>query len=349
MVLLAFPRNIIKTVESALTSTWVFVVAHYQVGIDGGHVLPALLKLNRLRNYEILIIAFLHTLPLAASTSHDASFWRTIRENNFAVPPHESVGDLALEIAELAAETDPVLRDKLGYEILAAWVYRQHLLSGEQLEALRRKLVPAMTFHIGESDTDTVFRRSFSALYMSILAAQDLREPFLSSSAFKETLDSALRCYAEEKDLRGYVPEKGWAHATAHVADLLKFLGRNPKLSVEDQKRMVAAIAQRCRTVPSVLVWGEDARMAAALLSLVADKGFEPSIFDDWFHALVAENKHLWKAPKIDIPQYVSVRTQSNVLAQLLAKMAAEKGNDQTHTFQMSLSDILNKLDHPDE
>src|SRR5437868_13241716 len=217
--------------------------------------------------WAILIAAFQPVLPISAvKEAHNAAFWKTIKEHNFAVPSHESAGALALEIADLAGSTDPLLRDSCGYEILANWIYRNNLLTGEQLEALRAKLLPAMLAHIGESNNDTVLGRSFSALYMSILAAQDLRKPFLSTAAFKETLNTALQCYAEEKDLRGYVPVKGWAHATAHVADLFKFLARNPDLSVEDQKRIVSGVLQRCRTAHLVFIWGEDARMAAALL-----------------------------------------------------------------------------------
>ncbi len=252
-------------------------------------------------------------------------FWKSIRDQSFTVPPNESVAHLALKIADLAAETDPILRDECGYEILETWVYRRGLLTGNELEALRRKLLPGMTFHIGESDTDTVFHRSFSALYMSILAAEDLRKPFLSSSAFRETLDTALRCYTEEKDFRGYVPKKGWAHATAHVADLLKFLGRNVRLSTEDQKRIVAGVSQRCRNSPSAFTWGEDARMAAALLSIVDRKDFDTSAFREWFGRLVDENKELWKMPPIDIAAYVGVRSQANVLAHFAAKIDLQK------------------------
>ena len=303
------------------------------------------LKRNRLCDCGILIAALLYVPLLAASGSHDAGFWKAIREHNFAVPQHESAGNLALEIADLAAETDPALRDNCGYEILAAWIYRQNLLTGEQLEALRRKLLPKMTFHIGESETDTVFQRSFSALYMSIVAAQDLRKPFLSAVGFKETLDTALRCYAEEKDLRGYVPVKGWAHATAHVADLLKFLARSSHLSAKDQKRIVAGVSQRCRTAHVVFTWGEDARMASALLSIVDRKDFDASIFDEWFKALIAEYKELWKGPNIDNALYVNVRTQTNVLAHLAAKIAAQKDSEAPKQFRDALNATLSQID----
>ena len=158
-----------------------------------------------------------------------------------------------------------------------------------------------MFSHIGESENDTVFGRSFSALYMSILAAQDLPKPFLSAAAFRETLDTALQCYAGEKDLRGYVPVTGWAHTTGHIADLLKFLARNPHLSAEDQKRIVNGVLQRCRTAHLVFTRGEDTRMAAALLSVIGRKDFNASPFETWFQALITENKELLKSPAIDV------------------------------------------------
>jgi hypothetical protein len=293
------------------------------------------------------LIAVLQAAPLisAAGETHDAAFWRAIKDHNFAVPSHESAGALALEIADLAASTDPSLRDGCGYETLVAWIYRDNLLTGEHLETLRRKLLPPMISHIGESENDTVFARSFSALYLSILAAQDLRKPFLSAAAFKETLDTALRCYAEEKDLRGYVLGKGWAHATAHVADLLKFLARSPHLSAEDQKRIVNGVSQRCRTAHLVFTWGEDARMAAALLSIVDRKDFSASAFETWFQSLITENKELWKSLAIDAEAYASVRVQANVLAHLVAKSTPQKKNIAQPSFLDALQATLAKVD----
>ena len=281
---------------------------------------------------------------LGAGGSHDIAFWKSIRAHEFAVPAGESADKLALEIVDLAGDPDPVLRDECGYEILADWIYKKNLLPGETLEAVRRKLIPGMTYHIGESDNPTVYRRSFSALYMSIVAARDLRESFLSESAFRETLTTALNCYGNERDLRGYVSGNGWAHATAHVADLLKFLGRNPKLNVTDQARIITAIQQRCRSVPSVFVWGEDARMAAALASLVMRKDFDPASFEPWFKALSAENKELWKGSPLDTAAYVHVRTQSNVLAQLAARLAAVANDAVSQPFRAALNATLSEL-----
>jgi Protein of unknown function (DUF2785) len=298
----------------------------------------------RCRCYFLSCSLITMAVPAIAASPHDISFWKSIAEHDFAIPAGEDAGRLALEIADLAGSPDPVLRDNCGYETLAAWIYRDHRLTPNELETLRQKLLPAVFFHIGESGNDTIFRRSFSALYMSILAAEDLKKPFLSKTAFQETLDAGLRCFAEEKDLRGYVVGKGWAHATAHVADLLKFLARNDKMSPELQKRVVLAAAQRARTANSVFVWGEDARIAAALLSLINRKDFDPSGFRDWFGALVPENRELWKSTAIEPNAYASVRVQANVLAHLSAKIAAEKETFVTREFRSLLNATLSQV-----
>jgi hypothetical protein len=280
-----------------------------------------------------------------ASRPHDVAIWKANTEANLAVPAAESAGQLALELPALAASTDPALRDGCGYEILAAWVYRDHLLSAEQLEALRLKLSPGMTAHLGEAENDTVFLRSFSALYLSILAAEDLRHPFLSPPAFKQTLDLALQSYAREKDLRGYVPGKGWAHATAHVADLLKFLGRSPHLSKEEQKLIVNAIAQRCRSAGSVFSHGEDARMAAALLSIAERKDCDEEVFRSWCEQLTKDFDELWKSTDLNLQAYASVRLQTDVLVHLLAKMARRNDAAIPKNLREVIGTTLNKVD----
>jgi hypothetical protein len=202
-----------------------------------------------------------------------------------------------------------------------------------------------MTAHLGEAENDTVFVRSFSALYLSILAAEDLRHPFLSPPAFKQTLDLALQSYAREKDLRGYVPGKGWAHATAHVADLLKFLGRSPHLSKEEQKLIVNAVAQRCRSAGSVFSHGEDARMAAALLSIAERKDCDEEVFRSWCEQLTKDFDELWKSTDFNLQAYASVRLQTDVLVHLLAKMARRNDAAIPKNLRKVIGTTLNKVD----
>jgi len=113
---------------------------------------------------------------------------------------------------------------------------------------------------------------------------------------------------------------------------------------MKNQKRIVSSISQRCRTAHLVFTWGEDFRMAAALLSIVDRKDFDASPFQ-MFQALITENKELWKSPAIDAKAYASVRVQANVLARLATKAAPEKDNIAPPSFRDALQATLGKVE----
>src|SRR5690349_14843901 len=124
----------------------------------------------------LIVLAVSQPIHLA-NAGHDASFWKQVRADKFAVPPNESPDKLVFELIDLTGNTDPVLRDECGYEIFATWIYREQRFNPEQLNLIAKTLLPGMTFQIGQTGNDSVFRRSFSALYMSVLAAEDLQKP----------------------------------------------------------------------------------------------------------------------------------------------------------------------------
>lgn len=274
----------------------------------------------------VLALALPLSLPVAAQQKvHDRSFWTALAGKGFAVPEEESVRDLALEAADLLSSLDPELRDGVGYEALARWVYVEGLLPAEDLEALRRKLQAGLTRQIGEAAGEAAYGRSFSALGLSILAAADLKKPWLSREAFDELLAATAAFLGAERDVRGFVPGRGWVHATAHAGDVLKFLARSPRLTPAGQGQIVAAVAGRLRTAGVVFAWGEDERLAQALLSLTRRKDFDPSPFEAWFSSLAAENAALWKnGSSIDPAAFVAVRAQKQALVHLAALLGRE-------------------------
>ena len=85
---------------------------------------------------------------------------------------------------------------------------------------------------LGEHGTDTVFRRSFSALVLAecIDARQRTRRRWLPDDKLLSWGDRLAAWLVRERDLRGFVPGKGWAHALAHGADALGALAESPRL-----------------------------------------------------------------------------------------------------------------------
>jgi hypothetical protein len=256
-------------------------------------------------------------------TPHDRPFWRAVIAQNYQVPAGQAAAPLAMELAAMVASKDPELRDNFGYEILANWIHRSGKLNAEDLDGLRKFFVPVALKGLGELEADSVFPRSFALLNLKELAAADLKAPYLTQTTFDALFELAVNALSAEKDLRGYVPEKGWAHATAHAADLLRILARNNKFTFAQQTRAVAVIAARIRSAGIVFSWGEDARLAAALASVGNRENMDTATFDAWFAALIAEHQQLW-AGAFDASAYVRVRAQVNTLTQLAALVARQ-------------------------
>ena len=229
----------------------------------------------------LALCGFANAAP-AAGSSHDIRFWTTLKHNDFKLAPGASAGALTLEATDFLSSTDPTLRDGIAYEALAAWIHRDHLLRADELELVRKKLVGQARKGVDGGDADEIFGRSFALLGLSVLAAQDIRQPFMSPAARAEVLGLGLAALEREQDLRGFVVDKGWAHITAHSADLLKFLARNPKTTPAQATLIVEHVAERVRTAGIVFVWGEDARLAAALDAVAERADVDPTPLSTW-------------------------------------------------------------------
>ncbi len=288
---------------------------------------------------QLLIALVVSVVAEPARSAADARarpFWRSLRDQEFKVPADTVMLPLALEATRLLGSTDPELRDAIGYEALEAWIYRDQRLSPAELDELRVVLMRNALHGLGNSEDDSLFLRSFSDLALSVLAAQDLRASFLGSTAFNALVDLGLRSLQQERDLRGYVPHKGWGHATAHCADLLKFLARNPQLTPDQQGRVIEAIAHRLQTAGRVFTWGEDARLAAVLSSLAHRPDADLAPFEAWFKSLREEHARVWTGT-LEPARYVRERAQLNALAELAAELDTDVSPERTQAVRAAL------------
>lgn len=239
--------------------------------------------------HGLLTLLFLTTAPGAAWTqTHDTAFWRALAEKRFAVPEGQSVDALAREASRLLASPDPELRDDIGYSALATWIYRERNVSDATLRVLMDEWIANLSAGVGERDTDSVFRRSFSALALALLVARDNEEPWLERAEFARLLEAALAYLAAERDVRGFDAQKGWMHSVAHTADLLKFLARSRHLQVAGQRAILTAIAAKLDAVDVALTHGEDERLARVVVSIAARDDFDQAAFGSWLKALIA-------------------------------------------------------------
>jgi hypothetical protein len=212
---------------------------------------------------------------------HGREFWKSIVKNNYAIPSKQAF-PLAQELNKYLGSTDPELRDDLAYSILSHWIVDQDKLSPNELLTLLPLWEANLHGGIGESGTDSIFTRSFSVLCLAAVAERDLKEPFLGPDRFRTLLDESLTYLDEERDLRAFSARKGWMHATAHTADLLVMLARNPLLGKQDQARILAAITKRLATANIIFSYGEQDRLANVVAAVISRKDFDGERWHTW-------------------------------------------------------------------
>ena len=176
--------------------------------------------------------------------AHDTAFWMALAAKDFAVPEGESAGALALEAADLLSSPDPALRDGVGYEALARWVYGDGLVPPADLERLRLRLQAGLKKG-PRRDERRLGLRAVVLRHRPLDPRRRRPEDARGSRRRRSTTSSRPRppTSAPRRTLRGFVAGSGWVHATAHTADVLKFLARNPKLTPAGQARIVEAVA----------------------------------------------------------------------------------------------------------
>jgi hypothetical protein len=93
-------------------------------------------------------------------------------------------------------------------------------------------------------------------------------------------------------DPRGYVPEKGWAHALAHTADLLYVLAENRHLGRENLEQILQRIALKLiGPTDWIYIHGEEDRLARAVIAIYQRQ----LTSQDWLAIFTPEGGKNWK------------------------------------------------------
>jgi hypothetical protein len=260
--------------------------------------------------------------PSLAAESRGKPFWKALA-SECVVPAGESAAGLVRAAVSLLGSPDSEWRDDIGYGVVASCVYRKKRLLPEERRALVAELSANLRRGIGEAGTDTVLLRSFSALDLSLLAALEVQDPALDASGLRRLVDDALAYLRDERDLRGIEPRVGWIHATAHTADLLKFLARDARLAPADHARLLDAAWSKLTTPGTpVFTHAEDERLAAALVSLVRRSDFDLAVLEPWLARFVAQEKQVWEVSPPEPAALDASQNARNLLRSLYVQLS---------------------------
>ncbi|SDJ15845.1 DUF2785 domain-containing protein [Salimicrobium halophilum] len=176
-----------------------------------------------------------------------------------------------LEIVGVLGSTDAELRDELGYETLLKLLVHKNYLNGHELKRLLQYAISDnMLLHdIGRENEDSVFLRSFSALLVTLLLHRDNQDEYLSKAEYDEVVHRIVDYCEKERDFRGFVPEKGWAHAPAHISDAIDECVKSRYVDIEVCRSLWEGLKNLLLHAPFVYSCEEDERMAIPMLAML--------------------------------------------------------------------------------
>jgi hypothetical protein len=203
------------------------------------------------------------------------------------VPSDRPLDDLTAELTRMLGDPDPALRDGTAYPTLTTWLDRG--VYDDLLAGLGDGMALGLLAGLGAQDDDSVFRRSFSALVLGECIARDNARPLLPGGKILEWGDRLATWLLRERDLRGYVPGKGWAHAVAHGADTLATLANSPHLATPELTVILDVIADRVLLpVDRLFTNGEPDRLAFATMNVLRRNVVPLRVLEPWVARLAA-------------------------------------------------------------
>ncbi|MCM3006472.1 DUF2785 domain-containing protein [Priestia koreensis] len=239
--------------------------------------------------------------------------------------------------------TDAELRDELIYGTFARLIRGGHLENYQLQHMLKTCLDDNHLFyHLSESSGDAVFTRSFSSLVICLLLDQDHQAHFLTKQEIQEITDKSIRYVKEEKDTRGYVEEKGWAHSIAHGADLLASIVEHPSFELTRSEDILLCI-QNALFKGTVYTDDEDERLIVIIERLLK-KGLEEAVLENWIASLFHHLHIRWEQEARSLAAYRLKTSVMNFARTLYFRLRFYgKGEDAQKQIEQQINHWYNK------
>lgn len=264
-----------------------------------------------------------------------------IRANGYNFTNYD-LDDLSLKMIRNIGTTDFVLRDELIYTAFGQMILLKDLLDKNQLNKLLEICLDDhhLFYGLGERKTDSVFARAFSVLVLGLVLDADNRHSFLSKREFSFVVEKVFKYFKSERDIRGYVEGKGWAHALAHAADTLNVIASHSYSTEKESMDLLKIIKSKVLLSDAVYSHNEEERMALPVLSVVKSGLVVDQQILNWisdFRPRLEEQKKLVSDPD-GLNVLLNVR---NFLSSLYFRLRFEKiGNH----FQQEIEETLNSI-----
>lgn len=248
------------------------------------------------------------------------AFWQRVLDSQMAVPEDRPLPELTAELVTMLGSSDPLERDGTALPVLTTWLSEG--VYDDLLVSFGDSIADGLRVGLGEQGTDTVFRRSLSARVLETCIRRDNDAHLVPVDAIMSWAESALGWFTRERDVRGWVPGRGWAHAVANGADVVAALAASRHLEAGHLAVLLDVVAERL-TQPTDRVWtdGEDDRLAYAVAAVLQRNLVESPLLEHWLDSL-ADSATRLRTDTGDAPAPPQVRNTCNFLRALYAHLS---------------------------
>jgi hypothetical protein len=215
-----------------------------------------------------------------------------IKKNNFALGADKCLtySDYAPYMLKYIGDIDPAFRDGVNYEVFIAWLNEERFTQTMLRDYLDVCLDDEHLFYrLGEDGTDSVFTRSFSALFISAILQVNSDARFLDAPTLRRTLTRLMQWYECEKDMRGFTAQKGWAHTAAHGADAFAQLALCEELGSEELMQILYALGNKFEQGRYVYIDREPQRVCVAVCRITARGLLSDAQIVEWLASIDEE------------------------------------------------------------
>lgn len=265
---------------------------------------------------------------------------KRIKDNDYNLIEGKKASDYLDLMLKYNGDTDPELRDSLILNTFIYWIEYKRYFSNEELVHLLNTIFGEdySFYNIGNNNDDSVFKRSFSILLVNPILCSHLQMNFLDKDMILKTKDSLIRYFNEEKDLRGYVKEKGWAHALAHAADGIDLMVNCEGITEDTYKEVMLSIENRLCEGKEFFSAEEDERFINIIYyNIIEDKLLSDDYICSWIEGL---SKVLEIEDKLT--KFKARTNIKNLIRSLYFRMLHLENNEQISNTILELEKKLN-------
>src|SRR5689334_9365359 len=105
------------------------------------------------------------------------SYWESVQATGLAVPSDRPLDELTAELTRMLGDPDREIREGIAAPTLLAWIQRG--VYDDLLVGLGDGMAAGLRVGLAEAGTDTVFRRSWSAVVLTACIERDNGRPLV--------------------------------------------------------------------------------------------------------------------------------------------------------------------------